>query len=549
MVVRILPFMSNLRASLAVVALAMASVSAAEAAPPSSAHSLGQYNIDEGETSVSGISAGAFMAVQLGVAWSSIIKGVGAVAGGPFDCAHGFALAGIVDIPDVAKALGPCMVADPDGPNVEAAVQATRDYAAGGTIDDPKYINRQKIYLFDGYNDGVVRRKVVNALYEYYTHFVAPENRGNIYYQSDIGAGHALVTDHDRVSGVDRKALPCDKTGGNFIVDCKYDQAGVILQHIYGRLNPKNTGKLTGRLITFRQSDFVTGGLAMRQAASLGSKGYVYVPAACAKMAPCRVHIALHGCQQYAGAPDYTGIPPEPKDLDYVELTGYREWADTNNIIVLYPQTAPSGTVPFNPKGCWDWWGYTNGRYDTKAALQIKAIKATLDSMVDPKAVPGPVAAAPVSLDLAVSDTSDTRLALIWRPLPGIAAYQVYRKPGKTPGADGFEQIAVATGGSFGDTDLVPGTRYSYYLATPDGSNSQEVGATTRIAAAPCDPFYLPAISQLLAGRLTLPDPAQPYHYQATGSNQPVEVASQTQDVNLIQTKAGYFVTGTCPAG
>ena len=49
---------------------------------------LQSYNAAIGESSVSGISSGGFMAVQFGAAWSSIIKGVGVVAGGPFYCAQ-----------------------------------------------------------------------------------------------------------------------------------------------------------------------------------------------------------------------------------------------------------------------------------------------------------------------------------------------------------------------------------------------------------------------------------------------------------------------------
>jgi len=48
---------------------------------------LSGYNANISESSVSGISSGAFMAVQFGTAWSSVIKGVGVVAGGPFWCA------------------------------------------------------------------------------------------------------------------------------------------------------------------------------------------------------------------------------------------------------------------------------------------------------------------------------------------------------------------------------------------------------------------------------------------------------------------------------
>jgi cytochrome bd-type quinol oxidase subunit 1 len=49
---------------------------------------LSGYDASIGESSISGVSSGAFMAVQFATAWSSIIKGVGIVAGGPFWCAE-----------------------------------------------------------------------------------------------------------------------------------------------------------------------------------------------------------------------------------------------------------------------------------------------------------------------------------------------------------------------------------------------------------------------------------------------------------------------------
>ena len=71
---------------------------------------LSGYNANISESSVSGISSGAFMAIQFGTAWSSVIKGVGIVAGGPFWCAkadaddfiNGFTL-------PVMTATGSCM--------------------------------------------------------------------------------------------------------------------------------------------------------------------------------------------------------------------------------------------------------------------------------------------------------------------------------------------------------------------------------------------------------------------------------------------------------
>src|SRR4051812_33448271 len=43
----------------------------------------------EKEVTVSGVSGGAYMAVQFHVAHSSTVKGVAAIAGGPYYCAQG----------------------------------------------------------------------------------------------------------------------------------------------------------------------------------------------------------------------------------------------------------------------------------------------------------------------------------------------------------------------------------------------------------------------------------------------------------------------------
>ena len=53
------------------------------------AGTLRAYNVDVHDTSVSGLSSGAYMAVQLDVAFSSTIKGAGIIAGGPYYCAQG----------------------------------------------------------------------------------------------------------------------------------------------------------------------------------------------------------------------------------------------------------------------------------------------------------------------------------------------------------------------------------------------------------------------------------------------------------------------------
>ena len=75
---------------LAAILFALASASTAGCAQ---GQAIKSYNAAIGDSSISGISSGAFMAVQFGFAWSSIIKGVGVVAGGPFYCAQASAAA------------------------------------------------------------------------------------------------------------------------------------------------------------------------------------------------------------------------------------------------------------------------------------------------------------------------------------------------------------------------------------------------------------------------------------------------------------------------
>jgi len=53
------------------------------------AQTLAAYNVDPNSVSVSGLSSGGFMSVQLGVAYSDTFPvGFGVFAGGPYDCAR-----------------------------------------------------------------------------------------------------------------------------------------------------------------------------------------------------------------------------------------------------------------------------------------------------------------------------------------------------------------------------------------------------------------------------------------------------------------------------
>jgi len=301
---------------------------------------------DPARVSISGLSSGAFMAVQYDVAFSASTIGVGVVAGGPYNCVY-VNLGGIYT----------CMQGLPSG---QASYEAAVGFAALDQVDPVSNIAGQKIYLFSGTKDPVVRQSVMDAVRDFYRAAQVPAT--NIQYVNGTTAGHAFISD-DFGSG-------CDMTQAPFVNECTvggrlYDQPAAILTQIYGPLKPKAT-TLSAQPIAFDQTRFA-GALS-----GMAPSGYVYIPASCQlSAAKCAVHVVFHGCVQSA---DAVG------DAVYGKL-GYNEWADTNGIIILYPQVNKS-IFPYNPKGCWDWWGYSGLNFQTKGGSQLSAVHAMVQRLI-----------------------------------------------------------------------------------------------------------------------------------------------------------------------
>ena len=305
----------------------------------SAAVNLPQLNIDTTQTTVSGLSSGGFMAAQLHVAYSATFKkGAGIVAGGPFYCAEG----------SITHATGRCM-ASPAGIPTSTLVNTTNNWASQGIIDPVINLQSSKVYLFSGSIDSTVKTGVMDALKTYYNSFVPA---ANVVYKKDIAAEHAMITD-DFGSG-------CSTKGSPYINDCNFDLAGTMLAHFYGTLNPRNNAALpAGNFVEFNQSQFITGH-------GMAPTGWAYIPQACTTGAQCKLHVVLHGCQQ-----NVTLVQQK-----YVRNTGYNRWADTNNLVMIYPQTSTQAT-----NSCWDWWGYDSANYAKKTGPQMVAIKAMVDQL------------------------------------------------------------------------------------------------------------------------------------------------------------------------
>jgi poly(3-hydroxybutyrate) depolymerase len=341
------------------------------ASPAESLQPLPALNIAIGETSVSGLSSGAFMAAQFQVAHSSIVKGAGIVAGGPYFCARNSVITATTRCSCTLDAWHKACAVSPTSADVAGLVAATERFARAGLIDDPANVARQRAFILAGGKDQTVPAPVVGQLRDYLVALGMPT--GNLAATTLADAGHGLPT--TSFGGA------CAATAEPYFIDCDFDTAGKILGWIYGPLKPARSGARQGRFIRYDQTPYIPKQSTFFAVSGLDSSGWLYVPDTCAQGEKCGLHVALHGCRQ--GQSHLPLRPPPDGGLYYgttfVEHAGYDAWADTNHLVILYPQAV---SVPFrNPNGCWDWWGYTDRHYANKQGVQIRALRAMVDRL------------------------------------------------------------------------------------------------------------------------------------------------------------------------
>jgi poly(3-hydroxybutyrate) depolymerase len=343
--------------------------------------------LDPRAITVSGISSGAFFAHQFHVAYSSLVKGVGMVAGGPYACADNVdsitppnpfevalvprrvvaALAVCTDFSTKDFKLGGWQF--PDKPSADYSRTAATRAQAAGKIDDPKNLADSRAWIFRGHIDEVVPQATAQAVVSFYELMGVPA--ANIQVKDGPDAKHGMPIDVLAAGS----AKHCEPPEPSFLVKCDYGAAELLLPFLYPGLTAPSAGaKASGRIVRFDQTEFFD---ANDESASLNTSGYLYVPPDCEDNAPsaakCRLHVAFHGCEQYVGRIGEA----------FVREVGYNAWADTNRLVILYPQTTqwlrplidPAG-FSANPKGCWDWWGYSGEKYLTHDGTQMKAVRA-----------------------------------------------------------------------------------------------------------------------------------------------------------------------------
>jgi poly(3-hydroxybutyrate) depolymerase len=321
---------------------------AARAATTTTTERLPAYRIDPRKVFVAGISSGGFFGVQMHVAHSATFKGAAIYAGGVYYCATG----------NVGLALLNC--GGETLPTGQASYHSTLaqseryldEQSAAGTIDRSANLAGQPVYLWSGTQDAVVNPLEMADLRSEYAHYGA-----RIKFDNAFPANHGWESPDGE--------LACGTAASPYMISCNqgarpYDSVKTWMTQFFGRLEPRNDGPARGTLRRFDQTEF--GATASN---SLDTNGYVFVPAACARGASCGLVLALHGCLQNQAL----------IGQKFVTESGIDAWADGNRVVVLYPYAVQAqGPNPYNPQGCWDWWGYDDPNYALRGGTQLSIV-------------------------------------------------------------------------------------------------------------------------------------------------------------------------------
>ena len=296
--------------------------------------------------SVSGLSSGAAMATQLSVAYSDRVTAVGMMAGPPYACAQGATWTALVNcltmpIEIFGVELPGWMTGPRESIAPDTLIASARRYASSNHIPALENLKQQKVWVSRGRLDKTVGPKATQAVRDFYhafgAHLAPPE---------EPPVPHTLPTDKPGLGPCDGKEIDAD-----FVSSCSIDNVGRMFGYLFGwPANERGTAH-SANLKSFDQTPYVESSPGKKrtpQALSMANTGRVYIPASCAQ-GGCQVHVAIHGCQQGDDAAFDA----------YSRLGGYNEWAETHRLIVLYPRVISSGLSPYNPRGCWDWWGYS----------------------------------------------------------------------------------------------------------------------------------------------------------------------------------------------
>lgn len=313
------------------------------------------------------------MAAQYEVIFSSELTGAGIVAGGMYYCTEGTRFR----VPKCG--VSPSLLGLDD--DVDDLVQQAKKFAKQGLIDPIENVKSHKLFMFSGKYDKTIAPAVMEATRSVYLGYGVPAE--NIITEFSFKSPHAWPTLN--YGGECNSFL----SGPPFMINCGRDFPGEILKHTLNLVdvNPRGVQK-SENLMKFSQTPFAS------SSADMADEGYVYLPDGCregSQTEACRIHVAFHGCAMSASVVDDR----------FVRNSGLNEWAESNNIVVLYPQVAVGLNL-----GCWDYISSTGDDFHTKSGKQVRAVNNMVKHLKS-----GTVALKPASEPPTTTVTTTTTVA------------------------------------------------------------------------------------------------------------------------------------------
>tara|TARA_B110000208_G_scaffold173051_1_gene216584 strand:+ start:990 stop:2105 length:1116 start_codon:yes stop_codon:yes gene_type:complete len=336
--------------------------------------------------SVSGFSAGASMAINHLVAFSDVVEGMGIIGGSPYGCNtvpdNGASCSGF-------QAHPPAHLENTSIPwtrwvrSIRSGYLAER--AAQGRVPPLANLVDKPVWLFSGLDDVWVYQSVMRAVAMQFANFSSRVKTVFSYY-----AAHSWVVDDETCKdpGAQRplndccgfkngstrcplppknaplSALGCcgvcasgdndERKNVTFtdgwrppINSCNFDMSGEVLRWILGPANVSaRKPVVASNLIPVQQQRWLPADWTVKRAL-LDDTGFVYVPRACAVDADdaarghlyasrCRIHVHYHPC----------GGSWRPLSLSYMLGNALPAYAEGNDLVILYPQSAAGSENP-----------------------------------------------------------------------------------------------------------------------------------------------------------------------------------------------------------
>lgn len=278
------------------------------------------------------------MAIQYQFAYPEDISAVGSLAGGVWNCSQG----------DWQRARKACM-SHPEEVQIEESLKTAEEMQKKNELGNLSLIRKHKVFLFQGLADSVLKPEQADHLENFLSKYSPLLTK-----KADLQAGHGFPTL--------KTNIPCEQNKIPWLINCQYDLSAEMLSWFFGPLKSSVPAQ-TNSLLTFDQKEF------SQVATKVAGIGHAYIPKACLDES-CPALIMLHGCL----------MSPTILGEQFINGTELNDWAEGNNLIIVYPATTRSVG---NPNGCWDWFSYTGKDFLSRKAPQIVFLNQIIQRLKD----------------------------------------------------------------------------------------------------------------------------------------------------------------------